>query len=102
MWIGLTYHLLRLKIKKMEPWSHKIIYIIIANSTKPAIVFIMHQCAQFLHIPKLSHEIGIKCIAPCVTGTRTKGLIVVPMRDNPVLDIYANTNFASLIWSEDV
>ena len=62
---------------------------------------LLHQCVRFSHSIKHSHEIGVKHIARCLKGTKTKGIVMTPAKDNIRIDIYADTDFVGLYIIED-
>ena len=73
----------------------------LAGSTRPNIAYDVHQCARLSHIPKRSHEIGVKHIAWYMKGTHTKCSIMNPDTENMGIDIYIYANFSGLYSTED-
>ena len=62
-----------------ESWDYRSIVgmmLYLAGSTRPNITYTVHQCARFSHIPRRSHEIGVKHIARYLNRTHKK-------RDHP-------------------
>ena len=82
-------------------WSIVGMLLYLSGSSRPDIAYAVHQCARFSHNPKRSHEIVLKHIARYLKGTRGKGLIMVPNRDNMKLDLSADADFAGLYPMED-
>ena len=73
----------------------------LAGSSRPDIVYAVHQCARFFHNPKRSHGVGLKYIARYLKGTRNKGLIMVPNLDDMKLDLFTDADFEGLYSMED-
>ena len=71
----------------------------LAASTRPDVLFAVHQCARFSVNPKLSHERAVKRIVRYLKGTSDKGII---LRPNPQEGIkcYVDADFAGG-YSED-
>ena len=71
----------------------------LAASTRPDVLFAVHQCARFSVNPKLSHERAVKRIVRYLKGTSDKGIILQP---NPQEGIkcYVDADFAGG-YSED-
>jgi hypothetical protein len=65
----------------------------------PDISFAMHQCAQYTHSPKQSHEDALKRIGRYLIGILIKGLVLTPSRFLKI-DCYPDADFASL-WMHD-
>ena len=87
-----------------EEWEYRSIVgilLYLAGSTRPDIAYAVHQCARFSHLPKASHEIGVKHIVRYLKGTRDKGLIMKPNALDLKLDFSADADFAGLFASED-
>ena len=87
-----------------EDWDYRSvvgILLYLAGSTRPDISYAVHQCARFSHAPRHSHEVTLKHIGRYLKGTKDKGLIMKPMRDQLGLDLYADTDFAGLFGIED-
>ena len=72
----------------------------LANNCRPDIAFAVHQCARFTHCTKLSHKKAVKRIVRYLKSTKNKGLVIKPT-DKLHLDVYDDTDFASLWSSED-
>ena len=87
-----------------EEWYYRSIVgmlLYLAGSTRPDIAYAVHQCAIFSHQPQASHEVGIKHIIRYLKGTRDKGLIMKPHKDDLKLDLFAGADFAGLFASEN-
>ncbi len=67
--------------------------------SRPDISFAMHQCAQYTHSSKQSHEDALKRIGHYLKGTLTKGLILNLSNDFRI-DCYPDADFAGL-WGRD-
>ena len=65
----------------------------LAASTRPDILFAVHQCARFATNPKLSHERAIKRIVRYLKGTPNGGIM---LRPNPKdgIKCYVDADFA--------
>ena len=65
----------------------------LAASTRPDILFAVHQCARFAADPKLSHERAIKRIVRYLKGTSNGG---ITLRPNPKdgIKCYVDADFA--------
>ena len=72
------------------------------GSSRPDIVYIVHQCVRFSHNPNHSHEVGVKHIIRYLKGTKDKYLILSPNAAKLQLDLYADADFAGLLTAEDV
>ena len=49
-------------IPAREAWNYDLIVgmlLYLASNTRPDIAFVVHQCARFMHSPKVSHEKAI-------------------------------------------
>ena len=83
---------------RRETWNYAsvigMLLYICANS-RPDITFAVHQCAQFTHNPKQSHEEAVKRICRYLKGTADKGLIFTPNIDLG-LTCYVDADFAGL------
>ena len=58
-----------------ETWNYQPIvdiFLYLGGSNRPDIVYDVHHFARFSHVPKNSHEIGIKRIIMYLRGTREK------------------------------
>ena len=65
----------------------------LAASTRPDILFAVHQCARFSANPKLSHERAVKRIVRYLKGTKEKGIIMNPDRDKGI-QCFVDADFA--------
>jgi hypothetical protein len=72
--------------------------IYLASNSRPDIAFAVHQCARFTHHSRLIHEQALKRIGRCLVGTKTKGLILDPKRNDLGIDLFVDADFAGL-WS---
>ena len=71
-----------------------------ASKTRPDISFAVHQCAQFTHNTKASHEKAVKRICRYLQGTKENDLVFNPSK-KLVVDCYADADFAGLWGHED-
>ena len=65
----------------------------LSKSTRPDIEYAVHQCARFCEDPRKSHGDAIVHLAKYLKGTRDKGLIFDPKKDES-LRVYADADFA--------
>jgi hypothetical protein len=65
----------------------------------PDISFATHQCAQYTHSPKQTHEDVLKQIGQYLKGTIKNGLILNPSNTFKI-DCYPDADFAGL-WTRD-
>jgi hypothetical protein len=73
----------------------------LCNNTRPEIAFAVNQCARYTHGPTEKHGSYLKHIGKYLKGTRSKGLILNPNRNDPLkIDCYADADFAGL-WNHD-
>ena len=72
------------------------------GSSRPDIVYEVHQRARFAHDSKNSHEVGLTYIIRYLKGTKEKDLILSPDTVNLQLDLYKDTHFSGLTTAEDV
>ena len=64
---------------RQQSWNYRSIIGMLnylAASTRPDVLFAVHQCARFLTNPKLSHERAVKRIVRYLKGTKDKGIIL--------------------------
>jgi len=61
----------------------------------PNVQFMVHQCAQFMHTPKQSHQQVVLWICHYLKVTEDKGLSVRPS-NKLILDCYTNEDFSGL------
>jgi hypothetical protein len=74
----------------------------LCNNTRPEIAFAVNQCARYTHFPTEKHGNYLKHIGKYLKGTRGKGLILNPKRNDPLkIDCYADANYAGLWNSEE-
>ena len=59
----------------------------------------MHQCAQFVVNPKLSHSQAVKRIGWYLLATHDKGYVIRP-DPNKIYDLYVDASFSGE-WSKD-
>ena len=67
----------------------------LASSTIPDISFAVHQCAQFTHNTKASHNTAVKRICRYLQGTKENSLVFNQSK-KLVVDCYADADFAGL------
>ena len=67
----------------------------LASNTIPDISFAVHQCAQFTHNTKASHETTLKRICRYLQCTKENGLVFNPYK-RLVMDCYSGVDFAGL------
>jgi hypothetical protein len=65
----------------------------------PDISFATHQCTQYTHSPKQTHEDALKRIGRYLKGTIKNGLILSPSNTFKI-DCYLDADFAGL-WTQD-
>ena len=73
----------------------------LSNTTRPDLVFAVHQCARFTHFPKRCHELALKRIGRYMVGTKDKGMILDPDK-NLDIDCFVDSDFAGLWNAEPV
>lgn len=61
--------------------------------TRPDLAYAVHQCARFCEEPKQNHAIAVEYIAKYLSGTKDKGIIIMP-RGDPIIDVYADADFS--------
>ena len=88
--------------ERKQSWNYRSVIGMLnylSASTRPDILFAVHQCARFAADPKLSHERAVKRIVRYLKGTKNNGLI---LRPNPQdgIECYIDANFAGG-YSED-
>ena len=89
---------------RKEDWSYPSLVgmmLYLSSNSRPDIAFAVNQAARFNHCPRLSHEVAIKRIARYLKGTRDRGLIIHPDKDNFQLELFADADFAGLWNVED-
>jgi hypothetical protein len=65
----------------------------LAASTRPDILFAVHQCARFSANSKLSHERALKRIVRYLKGTKNKGIVLKPNPEEGI-KCYVDADFA--------
>ena len=88
--------------ERKQSWNYRSVIGMLnylSASTRPDILFAVHQCARFAANPKLSHERAVKRIVRYLKGTKNNGLI---LRPNPQdgIKCYVDADFAGG-YSED-
>ncbi len=74
----------------------------LTGNTRPDITFAVHQCARHCHNPKQIHGKYLKQIGRYLRGTKDKGIILRPMRNEFLhLEGFADADFAGLWGAED-
>ena len=63
------------------------------KSTRPDIAYITHQCARCSVDPRKEHGEAIRWLARYLKGTRSKGIVLRPMKGKE-LDVYVDADFA--------
>ena len=71
----------------------------LASSTRPDILFAVHQCAKYSAFPKRCHEEAVKRIGRYLKKTRLKGMTYQPDGTNK-LDCYVDADFAGRFAEE--
>ena len=82
--------------ERKQPWNYRSaigMLNYLAASTRPDILYAVHQCARFAANPKLSHERALKRIVRYLKGTRDKGIILKPNLEEGV-QCYVDADFA--------
>jgi hypothetical protein len=69
------------------------------KSTRPDIVYAVHQCARFASCPTAGHSIAVKHIGRYLLKTKDMGIICTPTDDS--VDCYADADFAGN-WNSDI
>lgn len=85
-------------LKISETWDYVTIMGIlmyIANSYRPNIVFFVHQCAKFTHIPRYIRALAIKRIMGYQNGTKKENNIFDPTNELRI-NCYVDVTFAGL------
>ena len=65
----------------------------LSGTTRPDIVFAVHQCAKYSIYPKQSHKESVKSIGRYLKKTKDKGLVFTPDGSNG-LECYINAYFS--------
>ena len=82
--------------ERNKTWNYQSIIgmmMFLASSTRPDILFAVHQCAKFNSCPKRVHEEAVKRIGRYLKGTADRGTILTP-NDTHKLDFFVDANFA--------
>ena len=67
--------------ERNKTWNYQSIIgmmMFLASSTRPDILFAVHQCAKFNSCPKRVHEEAVKRIGRYLKGTADRGTILTP------------------------
>jgi hypothetical protein len=73
----------------------------LCNNTRPDIAFAVNQCARYTHFPTEKHGNYLKHVGKYLKGTRSRGLILNPRKDDPLkIECYADADFAGL-WNSE-
>ena len=67
----------------------------LASNTRPDIYFAVHQCDQFIHSNKSSHETYVKRICQYLQDIKYDGLVFNPSK-KLVVGFYADADFMVL------
>ena len=89
--------------KRKQEWHYRSVIgqmNYLAGTTRPDILFAVHQCAKYSIDPKQSHEEAVKRIGRYLKKTRDKGLVFTPDGSNK-LECYADADFAGAWCKED-
>ena len=87
---------------RKQEWNYRSVIgmmMFLASSTRPDILFSVHQCAKFNSCPKQSHEEAVKRIGRYLRRTRDKGIIMRPDGTNE-LNCYVDADFAGTFTHE--
>lgn len=71
----------------------------LAATTRPDILYAVHQCARFSANPRLSHERAVKRIVRYLKKTRDKGIIMTPNKEKGI-QCFVDADFAGGFSSE--
>ncbi len=85
-----------------QQWNYRSVIgmlMFLASSTRPDILFAVHQCAKFNSSPRKSHDIAVKRVGRYLRRTRDKGIIFKPDRTN-ALNCYVDADFAGTFSQE--
>lgn len=86
-----------------EDWSYASVIgmmLYLACNSRPDIAFAVHQCAQFNHCARATHEKAVKHIARYLKRTRDRGLIMKPDNTLALEMVFADADFAGL-WNAE-
>jgi hypothetical protein len=67
--------------------------------SRPDISYAVHQCARFLHFPKVEHSAAVKRIGRYLLATANEGIICKPNEES--LTCYADASFAGE-WIKEI
>ncbi len=67
----------------------------LSTNSRPDIQYAVHQCARFMHTPKMSHQQAILCLCHYLKAMEDKGLSFCPT-NKLTLDCYVDADFAGL------
>jgi hypothetical protein len=74
----------------------------LCNNSRPDIAFAVNQCARYTHHPTEKHGKYLKHIGRYLKGTKDKGLILNPNKNDVLkVECYADADFAGLWNAED-
>ena len=73
-WSCLSSHWCR----ELEKAPHLCCGLHVMSNSWPDIAFTVHQCACFMHNPKQSHAVAVKCIVRYLSSMKGKGLCWLP------------------------
>ena len=82
--------------ERNQTWNYRSVIgmmMFLASSTRPDILFAVHQCAKFNSCPKRVHEEAVKRIGRYLKRTMDKGTILTPNGTHK-LDCYVDADFA--------
>ena len=83
---------------RKEEWQYCSVIVqmnYLSGTTRPDILFSMHQCAKYSIYPKQSHEEYVKTIGRYLKKTKYKGIVLTPYGSNG-LEFYASADFAGV------
>ena len=88
--------------ERVQEWNYRSVIrmmLFLASSTRPDILFSVHQCAKFNSCPKQSHEEAVKRIGRYLRRTKDNGIILKPNGTHD-LNCYVGADFAGTFTYE--
>ena len=83
---------------RVQDWNYRSVIgmlMFLTSSTRPGILFSVHQCVKFNSCPKRSYEEAVKQIGKYLKRTQDKGKIMRPDGTNE-LNCYVDADFAGI------
>lgn len=90
--------------ERKQSWNYRSVIGMLnylAASTRPDILYAVHQCARFSADPKLCHQRAVKRIIRYFKGTADKGIILTPDKTKGI-QCFVSADFAGSYCNDTI